>query len=334
MINSFVWLTQATTPIIGDIAKIFGEIMNAIYSVFSSVGIESLGISIIVFTLIVRSLMLPLAFKQQKSMKEMQKIQPELKKIQEKYKNKKDPESQQKYQMEMNKLYQEHGVNPLGGCLPMLVQLPIMFALFQVLRNLPAYIQSVKALYTPIAESVMNATGANVFFTALYEAEGNTNIKQVGDFDITVMDKVIDVISKFTTEQWAAFNEHFSALADVIVPNFEKITEIYMFFGIDLSQNPDLMSIGVLLPILNVAVQFMVSKTSMASSGAEQNQTQKSMMYTMPLITAFFVTQMPAGLGLYWLVSSLFQWVQQTVINRHLHDDENNKNKKKLTTKK
>lgn len=325
MINSIIWLTQATTPIIGDIAKIFGEIMNAIYSVFGSIGIESLGISIIVFTLIVRSLMLPLAFKQQKSMKEMQVIQPELKKIQDKYKNKKDPESQQKYQMEMNKLYQEHGVNPLGGCLPMLVQLPIMFALFQVLRNLPAYIKSVKALYIPIAESVMSSEGAGAYFTALFEAEGNANIKQVKDFLITDMDKVIDVISKFTTEQWAAFNDHFATLADVIMPNFEKIGEIYMFFSIDLSQNPDLMSIGVLLPILNVAVQFMVSRSSMASSSGEQNQTQKSMMYTMPLITAFFVTQMPAGLGLYWLVSSCFQWVQQIVINRHLHDDKKKK---------
>lgn len=335
MINSIVMLTQNSTIIIGDIAKIFGVIMDTIYNVFSSIGIESLGVSIIIFTILVRVLMLPLAFKQQKSMKEMQKIQPQLKKLQEKYKNKKDPEQQQKYQMEMNKLYKEHNVSPFGGCLPLLVQFPIIMSLFQVLRNIPAYIGTVKDLYSGIATNVVNAEGAGTFLTDL-AASGSTAVK---DFDLTNIDKVIDVIGKFSTDQWTTFIDQFGSTSSIIGQNYDKITEIYMFFGtINLADKPDLMSVAILLPVLNVVVQFMSTKASMENQSGEQNQTQKSMMYTMPLITAFFVATMPAGLGLYWLASSMFQWGQQVVINKHLHSDEKDtkeiKEDKNISTKK
>jgi len=314
MINSIVFLTKNTIPIIGSIADIFGIIMNSIYNFFSTIGIESLGLSIIIFTLIVRALMIPLAFKQQKSMKEMQKIQPQLKKVQDKYKNKKDPESQQKFQMEMNQLYKEHGVSPFGGCLPMLVQFPIIISLFQVLRNIPAYIDSVRMYYENIATKVMVIEGAGDFLVSKAEKV------MVKNFDITNLNKVIDVIGKFSSDQWTEFIEKFTSISQIIQPNYEKITEIYMFLGMNLADKPNLLSIGLLLPLLNVIVQFMVSRTM--STGQEQGQTQKTMMYTMPLITAFFVATMPAGLGLYWLIGSLFQWGQQVVINQHLHKND------------
>ncbi len=317
LINSIVSLTKNTTFIIGPIANVFGIIMDTIYNTLSDIGIASLGVSIIVFTLIVRALMLPLAFKQQKSMKEMQKIQPELKKIQDKYKDKKDQESQQKYQMEMNQLYQEHGVNPFGGCLPLLVQFPIIMALFQVLRNIPSYITRVNTLYSEIATKVMTADGAE---SALTEWAGASNIN-VKDFDISSLNKIIDVIGKFTSTQWNEFMTAFPGI-DIITQNYDKISDIYMFLGINLADKPDLMSIGVLLPLLNVGIQVLVMKTSSGGNGAMDNPTQKSMMYTMPLVTGFFVSTMPAGLGLYWLVGSLFQYAQQVVINRHLHGAE------------
>ncbi|PKM66026.1 MAG: hypothetical protein CVU95_12970 [Firmicutes bacterium HGW-Firmicutes-2] len=315
-LDHMVLLTQNTTFIIGPIAQLFGIIMDTIYNIFSNMGIKSLGISIIVFTLIVRTLMLPLAFKQQKSMQEMQKIQPELKKIQDKYKNKKDPESQQKFQMEMNQLYKEHGVSPFGGCLPVLVQFPIIIALFQVLRNLPAYIKSIGLIYEDIVHIVVPVEGSEGI---LSEWASELMVK---NFDITKVQMVIDVLAKFSSDQWTTFIGQFSSVAHLITPSLEKITEMYMFLGINLSDKPDLMSIGVLLPLLNVVVQFMVMKSSTSSASAEQNSTQKSMLYTMPLITAFFVSTMPAGLGLYWLASSIFQWAQQVVINSHLKDKE------------
>ncbi len=313
--SNLVLLTKSDAFIIGPIANIFGIIMDTIYTTMSNMGIVSLGVSIIIFTLIVRTLMLPLAFKQQKSMKEMQKIQPELKKLQDKYKDKKDQEQQQKYQMEMNQLYKEHGVNPFGGCLPLLVQFPIIMALFQVLRNIPAYISKVNIFYANIAQAVMPIDGAETSFVTWAKDS------MVKDFDMTNINKVIDVIGKFNTETWTEFTAQFASISDVIIPNMDKINEIYMFLGINLADKPDLMSIGILLPLLNVGVQLLVMKTS-GSASADSNPTQKSMMYTMPLITGFFVTTMPAGLGLYWLIGSVFQYAQQVVINRHLHSEQ------------
>lgn len=316
--NTIVSLTKSTTFIIGPIANIFGVIMDTIYNVFSSMGIVSLGFSIIVFTLIVRTLMLPLAFQQQKSMKEMQKIQPELKKLQSKYKDKKDQASQQKYQMEMNELYKEHGVNPFGGCLPLLVQMPIIFALFQVLRNIPSYITHVNALFKGIATQVMTIEGSGEIFTNWI----SENRYQVKEFDITNVNKVIDTMGQFSSDMWVTFQETFPSIRSIIEVNYAQISEIYTFLGINLADKPDLMSIGVLLPIMNVLIQILVMRTSTSSGAAQDNPTQKSMMYTMPLITGFFVIQMPAGLGLYWLVGSLYQLAQQFVINRHLHGNE------------
>lgn len=312
-LNTIVSLTKSTTFIIGPISGVFGIIMDTIYNTLSGIGIETLGVSIIIFTLIVRTLMLPLAFKQQKSMKEMQKIQPQLKKLQDKYKDKKNQDEQQKYQMEMNQLYKEHGVSPFGGCLPLLVQFPIIMALFQVLRNVPSYITKVNVLYSDIAAKLMTTDGAESYLSAL-AGESNINVKA---FDITSIDKIIDVVGKFTSDQWVNFIDAFPSLS-VITNNYAQISEIYTFLGINLADKPDLMSFGILLPLLNVGIQLLVMKTS--GSGASDNPTQKSMMYTMPLITGFFVSTMPAGLGLYWLIGSLFQYAQQVVINRHLHD--------------
>lgn len=314
--SSIVSLTKSTTFIIGPIANIFGMIMDTIYNTFNSMGIVSLGFSIIVFTLIVRTLMLPLAFQQQKSMKEMQKIQPELKKLQEKYKDKKDQAQQQKYQMEMNQLYQEHGVNPFGGCLPLLIQMPIIFALFQVLRNIPSYITSVNTLFKDIALQVQGVSGAGTTLATWIDENRYT----VKDFDIENVDKIIDTMAQFSSDMWVTFQESFTSIGGIISENYAQISEIYTFLGINLADKPDLMSIGVLLPILNVLIQILVMRTS--STSGQDNPTQKSMMYTMPLITGFFVVQMPAGLGLYWLIGSLYQYVQQLVINSHLHKDE------------
>lgn len=116
--------------LVGPLTTFFEFVHNGVKTVFATPDM-SYGITIIVFTAIIRLLLLPLSIKQIKSTNKMSEIQPELKKIQQKYKN--DP---QKGQQEMTKLYQENGVNPLGGCLPVLIQMPILFALFTLFRSL------------------------------------------------------------------------------------------------------------------------------------------------------------------------------------------------------
>jgi len=329
MLSQLVILTQSSTFIIGDLAKVFGYLMDAIYNFFGNTfGLYSLGLSIIIFTIITRLLMLPLAFRQQKSMKEMQRIQPEIKKIQDKYKKKKDQESQQKQQAELSALYQEHGVNPLGGCLPLLIQMPIIFSLYQVLRNIPAYIGTIGDKYYTIVDAI-NAAGYNDKFAALKGSEEvsaqvfQKAFSQVSKFDITVPEKIIDVLYKFQTETWTAFYSTFSDITATVQPIVHNLMDIYGFFGINLADRPDLMTIGVLIPVLNVVVQFFATRASMSVNKGKQEgaaaSTNQTMMYTMPLISGFFSTQLPAGLGLYWLMGSLFQLGQQLVINRHLH---------------
>lgn len=318
----FSLLTKSTTFILGDISNIFGVIINAIYNFFNSAfGIQSIGVTIIVFTILVRVLMLPLAIKQQKSTQEMQKIQPELKKLQEKYKDKKDQEQQRKYQEEMSSLYKEHGVNPFGGCLPLLIQMPIIFALFAVLRNIPAYIDSIKDVYLGINAAAANVTGYKEAMNSLnamnLTAEKATPI--VKDLELSNIDKVIDLMVGFTPEHWAKFKDLFSSVNSLIQPLTEQLNNIYNFFTIDLSAKPEILSVGVLIPILCLIAQLLITKTmSTNKTSAAQDQTQKTMTYMMPIITVFFVLQMPAGLGIYWLTGNVFQLGQQVVINKLL----------------
>lgn len=315
-----VSLTQSTTPIIGPISQLFGVIIDYIYNfVHNILGLESIGITIIIFTIFTRLLLLPLAVKQQKSMRDMQKLQPEMKKIQDKYKNKKDPESQQKMQMEISQLYQKHGTSPFGGCLPLFIQLPIIWALFSVLRNLPAYIGSVRNIYVGIVSKVSGVAGIAPVLTEMNEA---LKAYAVPNFDPTMENHLIDLFSKFTSEQWNLLFEKMPELSSLLSDSLFHIQKINYMLGINLADNPNLMSIGVLIPVLNVLAQFLVSKFTMTNTAGNDQaaQTNKTMMYTMPFVTGFFTISMPAGLGLYWLVGTLFQLGQQIVINKYLDE--------------
>ena len=310
-----IMLTQSNNFIIGPIAAFFGVLMDAIYGIFSnSFGIQSLGLSIIVFTIITRLFMLPLAFKQQKSMQEMQRIQPELKKIQEKYKDKKDPSSQKQMQMEQSKLFHDHNINPMAGCLPLLIQMPIIFALFNVLRNIPAYIMSIKDIYIQIIEKIS--------ISPAYE-EVVTSLAANGSFDITNQNKVIDTLYTVGQSGWDNLIEQLGNIDQTIYPLIDKLNEINNFFGINLAEIPKLLSIGILIPILTVVFTFLQSKYMNIKNNGEKSSQQATMMYTMPLFMGFIVTTMPAGLGLYWIVSTMIQVIQQVVINRHLSREMN-----------
>lgn len=347
LFSGFSLLTKSTTPVIGQISNLFGIIMNAIYDVFFDLfSIQSLGITIIVFTILVRVLMLPLAVKQQKSTQEMQRIQPELKKLQNKYANKKDPESQKKYQAEMQALYQEHGVNPFGGCLPLLVQMPIIFALFAVLRNIPAYIVKVKDVFLGIYNQVTTVDGFGEKLSQFnhIDIKNIESAEIVKDFDPNVADSAIDVMAKLTPEGWNTFQDTFAAVGTNIEGLINKINEMNYFLSINLAEKPvsgfeDIFTVGALIPLLCLVAQVLVTKTMQASrksSGGDgaAEQTQKTMMYIMPIMTVFIVSTMPAGLGLYWLTSNLFQLGQQIVINKHLAQDKEKSANKKVTSKK
>ena len=139
----FLTLTQNSTFIIGAVAKLLGLIMEGIFTVLGAIGIPNIGLAIILFTIVVNLLMLPLTIKQQKFSKLSAKMQPEIQAIQSKYKNRKDTDSQMAMNQEVQMVYAKYGVSPTGSCMYLLIQMPILFALYRVIYSIPAYVTKI-----------------------------------------------------------------------------------------------------------------------------------------------------------------------------------------------
>lgn len=322
-------LTQSETFLIGPITDVFAFIMNFIFDlVYSLTPANSLAISIIVFTLLVKFLMMPMMIKQQKSMRKMQLIQPKIQKLQKKYENKKDPESQQKMQMEMQQLYKKNNASPFSGCLPLFIQFPIFLALYQLFRYAPAYIDQLNVIYTSVADIIMSADGGAQVIQQMQETY---NI-YVQDFDPAMATKIIDVVYQFTPDQWTEFYASFPALESQIGTALVNAKQITMFLGIfDLSVIPGWGFPGIIIPIIAGGATFLQSRLMMARSKAKNakqpendtaQQTQKIMNMVFPVMMIFISGTTPAGLSVYWITSNVFQIVQQAIINRIMDKEE------------
>ena len=160
---SGIFLTSCTNFfLIRWIANILGFIMNLFYIVIDKFGIGKISICIIVFTIIVKLVMLPINIKQQKTMKLNSVIMPEIQAIQKKYANKKDNDSMMKQQAELNAVYQKYGTSPTGGCLPMLIQFPILLALYAVMACLPNYINEIQDML--VRRAIMRMRKSRMLF--------------------------------------------------------------------------------------------------------------------------------------------------------------------------
>ncbi len=153
-------LTQNSTFIIGQVAWVLGKLMNGIVFVLDKIaglygGTANLGIAIIVFTVIIYLLMLPLTIKQQKFSKMSAIMNPEIQAIQAKYKGTKDPDLMQQMQQETNAVYAKYGVSPTGSCVQLLIQMPILFALYRVIYAIPAYVPKVKEAFMGTVNMMM-----------------------------------------------------------------------------------------------------------------------------------------------------------------------------------
>ena len=147
--------TKTGTPIIGQIASVMGWIMDGLYKMLDGLfGIQNIGLCIIIFSIIIYALMTPLQVKQQKFSKLSSVMQPELQKIQKKYKDKKDQASVQNMQEETQLVYQKYGVSPTGSCVQLLIQFPVLMALWQVIYKIPGYVGSVKNDFTGLDDQI------------------------------------------------------------------------------------------------------------------------------------------------------------------------------------
>lgn len=332
-----VFLTKEDGLIMGPISRILGWILNGIYeflSLFtedvSGIGIANIALCIVLFTIVVKMLMLPLTIKQQKSTKLSSQMSPELNAINEKYKGKTDEASRRKMQMETQAVYDKYGTNPMVGCLTMLISLPILFALYRVIYAIPAYINDVYDMYALAAQAIQDVPGYAETLANFVKDAGIAGLdvtKFVG-YDIGALTEVnvIDVLSKCNEETWVTLAAAFPAdVAAQLTKYSEPILRVHKFVGgLNILNNPSWKSISVLIPIVSTALQFLQSKIAM---GGNKNKSakddpamasMKTMNVFLPIMSGFICFMMPIGAGLYWIISSVVQIVQQICINRYM----------------
>ena len=203
--------TQHTGAILGPVAKILGWIMNTIFNLMDSLfGVQNVGLSIILFTIVVYMCMLPLTYKQQKFSKMSAKMNPEIKAIQKKYAGKQDQASMMAMNDETKAVYAKYGVSPSGSCVQLLIQMPILFALYRVIYSVPAYISSVKEAFMPLVNKLLTMDGAVEYMTEVGATVGITAKK----FDFTQANTFVDVLNKFQATEWANLSAKYPELSD------------------------------------------------------------------------------------------------------------------------
>lgn len=278
--------------IINPINQLFGWIINLCYQLTNSYGL-----AIILFTLVTKIILLPFAIKQQKNTMKNAVFQPKVQEIQKKYAN-----DRQKLSEEMTKLQQE-GYNPMGGCLPLLIQLPIIVGLYNVIRNPLTYISRLSAdAISKILEVIQNNGGLSSLKIADYGAQ------------IRIADAIPSYMDKLS-----------AALPDVF-KNFINVD--LHFLGLNLGHTPELNHFSPLwiIPLLSGGTAFLVGyitqKLQAVTTSDDNAQTQKvgmAMLLTMPLMSLFFTFTMPAGVGLYWTASNVLAIGQSFALNHFMN---------------
>lgn len=374
-------LTQNSTPIIGWCASILGKVMQALYALFCMIGVENIGLCIIIFTLLIKLVLFPMALKQQKFSKLSTLMNPELQAIQKKYQGKRDNASMMKMQEETQAVYEKYGTSPTGSCLQMLVQMPILFSLYYIISNIPAYVPQVQEYYTPVSEVICDDYEYFGYFDKIVTEDKELKYDYVSnvvkDFEKTdgKNKKVIDVLARYSNKQWSdlekSYNnmeklvdelksysdsdwkkiakkykgdekEKFNDFVEVIKDDEQsaellksysdsiesidsaknKIMKIYAFGPINLTQSPmSTMGWAILIPLLSFLTQWYSTRLSFKNSEMPQDNpmasSMKMMTTIMPLFSLFIALSVPAGLGLYWAISGLFQIIQQLALNNY-----------------
>ena len=349
-----VLLTKSTMPIVNWVAEVLGWMMNGIYSI----GVHNLGLCIIIFTLVIYAFMTPLQIKQQKFAKMNAVMAPELQNIQKKYRGKKDQNSQLKMQEETMGVYEKYGVSPTGSCLQMLIQMPIFFALYQVIIKIPGYIGGIKDVFASAVSHITDVSGySDIIFQFVQDnAIKNSYIPMSGKLS---SDHVVDFLYSLSPSQWdkLADIDQFQGFADILNQTADKLHPMQNLLGLNIADNPwaliqsgwstqhyVLIFAAVLIPVLAWATQVLnmklVQTASNTSNGtpSQMETTMKTMNTFMPLMTAFICFTFPVGIGIYWIIGAVIRSVQQVVINRHLNnmdiEEFIQKNKAKMDKKK
>jgi len=350
---SDILLTAYPGSILGPIAKLLGILMDWIYSGISNITggrVESVVLSIVIITIIIYMCLLPLTIKQQKFSKLSQKMQPEMQAIQAKYKNKKDQASMMAMQEETQLLYQKYGISPMGSCVQMLIQMPILFALYRVFYNIPAYLSGVKGSFTGLVDSIQQTSGYQNTLVSLMEKynvvtssglnASNAASKLADASGDTLNNFIIDILYKLPSKGWDALmdGKFFDGIQSAVEKTHDALLHFNYFLGLNISDTPWyiiksnftdkpdkwllFVILALLIPVLSYLTQMLnIKLMPQATNGNDQVANQMKMMnLMMPLMSLFICFTVPVGLGIYWICSALVRGIQQFFVNRHIEN--------------
>ena len=323
-------LLTTQTGFLKPIAWLLGQLFNGLFNLIYNIAewftdkpyhVPIIGISVILFTIIVRLILLPMTIKQQKFSKLSGLMNPELQEIQAKYKDKRDQVSMMNMQAETKAVYEKYGTSPTGGCLTMLIQLPIMFALYRVIYKIPGYVTKIRELCGGIADKI-KGTGDD-WATKLDAIKGISVSASTGR--ATLIDKIYNL----SPEKWSEVQ---NAFPSVDFGNaYDQIHGYNNLFGISLTQAPGWrLSWALIIPILAgltqwLSVKLMENKNNV-NVGSQNDQqagmasSMKVMNTIMPILSAVFCVSFASCIGLYWIASSVVQIVVQLVINKKMNN--------------
>lgn len=302
--------------IISPIAYVLGKILDILFVGLHQIGLGNIAIAIIIFTFLIKLLMLPLTVKQAKSMKLNKFIAPEVKAIQDKYKDKKgDQNAMVKMQEETKAVYAKYGTSQMGGCVQLLIQFPILMALYKVIQDIPMYVGQLKTLFL----TILNGSNGGIMSVSDYADKMGQISSNV---DWSNVDAAVKAMNSFTADQWNQLKDLFPAFAQIIADNQTKITEMNTFLTVNVSQNPVFgLSITMLIPILSGVTQYISVKVSQGNVEMDEDNpaaaSMKMMTLFAPLMSVFIAFSVPAGLGVYWIATAVFQTILQLLVNRH-----------------
>ena len=350
---SDILLTAYPGSILGPIAKLLGMLMDWIYSGISNITggrVESVVLSIVIITIIIYMCLLPLTIKQQKFSKLSQKMQPEMQAIQAKYKNKKDQASMMAMQEETQLLYQKYGISPMGSCVQMLIQMPILFALYRVFYNIPAYLSGVKGSFTGLVDQIKGVDNYSDTLVQLMEKynvvtssglnASNAASKLADASGDTLNNFIIDILYKLPSKGWDALmdGKFFDGIQSAVEKTHDALLHFNYFLGLNISDTPWyiiksnftdkpdkwllFVILALLIPVLSYLTQMLnIKLMPQATNGNDQMANQMKMMnLMMPLMSLFICFTVPVGLGIYWICSALVRGIQQFFVNRHIEN--------------
>ena len=312
-----ILLTPYSGMILGPIAKVLGYLMNGIFIFLDKIGIPNIGLSIIIFTLVIYMLLLPLTIKQQKFSKLSAKMNPEIQAIQAKYKDKKDNDSMMAMQAETKAVYAKYGTSPSGSCVQLIIQMPILFALYRVIYAIPAYVTKVGDTFRVLAEKIVSQDNAQFLLNANVD-ELKSVASAVQQLSKNLADPanltngIIDVLNKVSTADMAVLSDHYGlaglqyagqnilSTVDSTGNIISKgLIDTYNYFlGLNIANSPQFMFtnawtnkqfgmciVAIIVPLLSAATQWLnvklMPQPNNDNNNANPNDTGAAMQQSM-----------------------------------------------------